>query len=146
MPDPENLISCLMSSDNLIYCEEKESAFILLFCLFLEYEQLRFKGYDSLFCIYWWCSTRLWTFEIAQSGSKPMMASWCGRTFCTLQWRHNECNGISNHGRPSFAQLLIQAQIKENIKALCHWPLCGETPVTNEFPAQKASNTENVSI
>ena len=35
-------------------------------------------------------------------------------------------------------------QIKENIKAPRHWPLCGG--FTGEFPAQRASNTENVSI
>ena len=34
----------------------------------------------------------------------------------------------------------IRAQIKENIKAPRHWPLCGE------FPAQMASNAENISI
>ena len=39
-----------------------------------------------------------------------------------------------------FTQTFIQAQIKENIKALRHWPLCGE------FPAQMASNAENVPI
>ena len=43
--------------------------------------------------------------------------------------------------------LVIQAQIKENIKAPRHWPLCGElTALTGEFPAQMASNAENVSI
>ena len=34
----------------------------------------------------------------------------------------------------------------ENIKALRHWPLCGNSPVTREFPAQRASNAENISI
>ena len=41
---------------------------------------------------------------------------------------------------------VIQAQIKENIKAPCYWPLGGEFTVDGEFPAQMASNTENVSI
>ena len=45
-----------------------------------------------------------------------------------------------------FTQAFIQAQIKENIKAPRHWPLCGELPVAGEFPAQMASNAENVSI
>ena len=45
-----------------------------------------------------------------------------------------------------FTQAFIQAQIKENIKGPRHWPLWGELPVTDEFPAQKASNAENVSI
>ena len=41
---------------------------------------------------------------------------------------------------------VYSAQIKENIKAPRHWPLCGEFTGTGEFPAQKASNAENVSI
>ena len=36
--------------------------------------------------------------------------------------------------------------MKENIKAPRHWPLCGEFTGTGEFPAQKASYAENVSI
>ena len=35
-----------------------------------------------------------------------------------------------------FIQQFIQAQIKENIKASRHWPLCGNSPVTGGFPAQ----------
>ena len=45
-----------------------------------------------------------------------------------------------------FTQPFIQAQIKENIKALRPWPMCGEFTVTGEFPAEMASNAENVSI
>ena len=33
-----------------------------------------------------------------------------------------------------------------NIKAPRHWPLCGEFTGSSEFPAQMASNAENVSI
>ena len=40
----------------------------------------------------------------------------------------------------------IQAQITENIKAPRHWPLWGNSPVTGELPAQRASNAQNVSI
>ena len=45
-----------------------------------------------------------------------------------------------------FTQPFIQTQIKENIKAPRHWPLRGNSPVTGEFPAEMASNAENVSI
>ena len=45
-----------------------------------------------------------------------------------------------------FTQSFIQAYIKENIKAPRHWPLCGEFTGTGEFPAQRVSNAENVSI
>ena len=41
----------------------------------------------------------------------------------TLQWRHNEHQGVSNHRCLEFAQQFAQAQIKENIKAPRHWPL-----------------------
>ena len=41
---------------------------------------------------------------------------------------------------------IIQAQIKENTKATRHWPLWGEFTGTGEFPAQMASNAENVPI
>ena len=45
-----------------------------------------------------------------------------------------------------FTQPFIQTQIKENIKAPRHWPLCGEFTGTDEFPTQRASYAENVSI
>ena len=45
-----------------------------------------------------------------------------------------------------FTKPFVQAQIKENIKAPRHWPCWGNSPVTGEFPAQSASNAENVSI
>ena len=41
---------------------------------------------------------------------------------------------------------VIRAQIKENVKAPRHWPLCGKFTGTGEFPAQMASNAKNVSI
>ena len=43
-----------------------------------------------------------------------------------------------------YTQPIIQAQIKENIKAPRHWPLYGE--FTSELPAQMASKVENVSV
>ena len=64
-----------------------------------------------------------------------------------LHWRHNDHGGVSNHQpHGCLTQSLIQAQIKENIKAPRHWPLCGEFTRICEFPAQKASNAGNVSI
>ena len=41
-----------------------------------------------------------------------------------LQWRHN--GRLKTPASPLFTQPFIQAQIKENIKAPRHWPLCGE--------------------
>ena len=71
----------------------------------------------------------------------------CGKdsTYITLtslwpQWR------LKSPAWLLFTQSFIQALIKENIKAPRHWPLCGEFTGTSEFPAQRASNAENVSI
>ena len=41
---------------------------------------------------------------------------------------------------------VIQTQIKENIEAPRHWPLCWEFTGGRWLPAQMASNAENVSI
>ena len=45
----------------------------------------------------------------------------------SLQWRHNERDSVSNHQpHDCLLNCLFKAQIKENIKALRHWPLCRE--------------------
>ena len=43
-----------------------------------------------------------------------------------LQWRHNGRWRLKLPALRLFTQPFIQAQIKENIKAPRHWPLCGE--------------------
>ena len=44
-----------------------------------------------------------------------------------LQWRHNERDGVSDHHpHDCLLNRLSKAQIKENIKAVRHWPLCVE--------------------
>ena len=64
-----------------------------------------------------------------------------------LHWRHNDHDDVSNHQpHGCLLNLFIETQIKENIKAPRHRPLCGEFTGTGEFPAQRASDTENVSI
>ena len=45
-----------------------------------------------------------------------------------------------------FTQPFIQTQIKENIIAPRHWPLCVEFTGAGEFPVQRASYAENVPI
>ena len=65
----------------------------------------------------------------------------------TLHWRHNERNGVSNH-QPHECLLnrLFSRRLSKTSKlrviGLCE----GNSPVTSEFPAQRASNAENVSI
>ena len=65
----------------------------------------------------------------------------------TLQWRHNERNGVSNHlYHDCLLNHLFGRRAKKTSKfhvtGFCGW----NSPVTGEFPAQRTSNTENVSI
>ena len=65
----------------------------------------------------------------------------------TLQWRHNVCDCVSNHQpRDCLLSRLFRRRSKETSKlritGLCGW----NSPMTGEFPAQRASNAENVSI
>ena len=58
------------------------------------------------------------------SSSVPLMRAW---TLRSLRWRYNGRDGVPNHQpHDCFTQPFIRAQIKENIKAPRHWPLCGE--------------------
>ena len=46
---------------------------------------------------------------------------------CTLRWRHNGREGVSNHQpRDCLLNHLFKPQIKENIQIPRHWPLWGE--------------------
>ena len=65
----------------------------------------------------------------------------------TLQWRHNGCDGVSNH-HPDGCLLnrLFRRRSKITSK-LCVTGLCaGNSPVTGEFPAQMASDAEMFSL
>ena len=65
----------------------------------------------------------------------------------TLHWRHNGRDGVSNH-QPHHCLLncLFRYRSQKTLK-LCVTGLWAEnSPQTGEFPAQMASNAENVSI
>ena len=57
----------------------------------------------------------------------PSIFTWWNRYYSSLQWGPNESDGLSNH-KPHDCLLnrLFEAEIKENIKVLRHWPLWGE--------------------
>ena len=64
-----------------------------------------------------------------------------------LLWRHSGRDGVSNH-QPHDCLLDRSFRCKsKQISKLCVTGLCaGNSSVTGEFPAQKASNAKNVSI
>ena len=62
----------------------------------------------------------------------------------TLQWRHNGRDSVSNH-QPH--DCLLNCLFRKKTSKLRVTGLCvGNSPLTGEFPAQIASNAENVSI
>ena len=65
----------------------------------------------------------------------------------SLQWRHNESDGFSNR-QPHHCLLnrLFGRTSKKTSKIRVTGLCAGNSPETGEFPAQMASNAENVSI
>ena len=64
-----------------------------------------------------------------------------------LQWRHNDRDCVSNH-QP--CECLLKRLFRRRSKKTSKLPVTGlgegNSPVTGEFPAQRDSNAENVSI
>ena len=65
----------------------------------------------------------------------------------TLQWRHNEYDDVSNH-QPHDCLLsrFFRRRLKKTSKLRVTGLCVGNSPVTGEFPTQRTSNAENVSI
>ena len=63
-----------------------------------------------------------------------------------LRWRHNRCDGVSNHRRSDSLNRLFRRRSSKTSKLSVTGLRWGDSPVTAKFPAQRASNAENVSI
>ena len=64
-----------------------------------------------------------------------------------LQWRHNGCDGVSNHRRLDYLHNRLFRHRSKKTSKLRVTGLCeGNSPVTGEFPSQRVGNAENVSI
>ena len=65
----------------------------------------------------------------------------------TLHWRHNGRDGFSNHqSHHCLLNRLFRCRSKKTSKLRVTGLCAGNSPVTGEFPAQMASNAENVFI
>ena len=65
----------------------------------------------------------------------------------SLQWRHNERDGVSNHRRRYCLLTCLFRRRSKKTPTLRVTDLCaGNSLVTGEFPAQRASSAENMSI
>ena len=96
--------------------------------------------------------TWLWTLQltimfIGDHWNHDYIISLVPLLLTSLKWRHNEHDDVSNHHphdcllKPLFRRRSMETS-KLRITALCE----GNSPVTGEYPAQMASNAENVSI
>ena len=65
----------------------------------------------------------------------------------SLHWRHNDHDGVSNHqSHGCLLNRLFRRRSKKTWKLRVTGLCVGNSPGTGEFPAQMASNAENVSI
>ena len=70
-----------------------------------------------------------------------------GAPFGALQWRHNGDDSVPIHQpHDRLLSRLFRRRSKKTSKLRVTGLCAGDSPVTGEFPAQMASNVENVSI
>ena len=93
--------------------------------------------------------SRPWPFRTETESRDKEESTGCKPTdlYSTLPWRHNGRDGVSNH-QPHHCLLngLFRRRSKKTSKLRVTGLCAGNSPVTGEFPAQMASNAENVSI
>ena len=86
---------------------------------------------------------RLWPKKWNDDMITLYVASW----LAPLQRRHNGCDGVSNHQPHDCLFNRLFRRISKKTSKLRFTGLCeGNSPVTGEFPTQRASNAENASI
>ena len=83
----------------------------------------------------WWRYLLYWPLVITDEFPSP------------LRWRHNDHAGVSNHrSRDCLLNRLFRRRSKRTSKLRVTGLCAGNSPGTGEFPAQRASYAENVSI
>ena len=114
--------------------------------------------YTQCFQLYFILHTAKWEFEfewgviLGANWSKVVNHWWrddlvrLGNKMVKLQWRHNGRDSVSNH-QPHDCLLnrLFRRRSKKTSKLRVTGLCEGNSPGTGEFPAQMASNAENVS-
>ena len=134
------------------FCVFDFCVFFVLFCCYFNtfpwMETLYFDSYFAGTCYYGSNKSQLIPVMILASRRNwpipgLMMTQFSG----ALQWRHNECDGVSNNRS---LRCLFKCWFRRRLKKTSKHRvtgLCAEnSPVTGEFPTQRAPNAENVSI
>ena len=91
-----------------------------------------------------WNRKTLWSYRMRCR--RPLDPGSGDITVCSLQWRHNGRDDVSYH-QPHQCLLnrVFRRRSKKTSKLRVTGLCAGNSPVTGEFPAQRASNAENVS-
>ena len=92
-----------------------------------------------------------WVKPFSDAGSEMGCQWWLvtdsQKEYYSLQWRHNERDGICNlRGLDCLLNHLFRHRSKKTSKLHAIGLCVGNSPMTGEIPPQKASNVENVSI
>ena len=121
------VIISMVPEKHLLQC------YIILSCL-RHTHQLPAKNKDNTKGMHHYHASLMWILDHQQAG-------W------PLQWRHSECDGVSSY-RPHDCLLnsLFSRRSKKTSNPRVPGLCAGDSPVTGEFPAQRSSNAENVSI
>ena len=92
-----------------------------------------------------WC----WKYRFGAANESPTYKTFelLNSSTLALQWRHNGRDSVSNHQpHDCLLNCLFRRRWKKTSKLRATGLCAGNSPVTGEFPAQMASNAENVSI
>ena len=106
------------------------------------------RHHDLLFLeLHTWRRQAMGTFSVSGKGSFPTQMASNPKLSCFICWRHNELDGVSKHQpHDCLHKRLFRRRSKKTSKLRVTGHCAGNSPVTGEFPAQRASNAENVSI
>ena len=91
--------------------------------------------------------TKAWHRTYAKPSSESTIIQFTDEFMYPLRWRHNEYDDVLNHQRfDCLRNRLFRTRSKKTSKLRVTGLCEGNSPVTGEFPAQRASNAENFSI
>ena len=95
-----------------------------------------------------YCSSKIQNFSFSPSTQRLIcIAAGRHQPGISLLWRHNERDGVLNHQHfDCLLNTLFKCMWKKTSKLRITGLSEGNSPVTGEFSAQKASNAEKVSI
>ena len=129
---------------NVVYLIKYARVFFVLSVVMVSYNHQFLNGFILSICP---CLPWLLPQRRGYRMTTPETVKWSNHEGYELQWRHNERDGVSNHQPNDYLLNRLFRRRSKKTRKLCVTGLCeGISPVTGEFPAQRARNAENVSI